>query len=725
MPSAVVTRKTFICLLVFLLFGGIGTYWTRLGQALYTNEQRFYMSELVNGQASAIERRLTRSLSATRILAQAVRQNGGAFAGFDDYAAEVLRSVDGISNLQLAPGGVVRHVYPLAGNEAVLGHDILADEQRRSLALQAIEERRLTLAGPLNLIQGGVGLIGRNPVFLSGPDGETFWGFASALVSLRDLLRVTELDPEGRKGYSYELSRNNPTSGEREVFSRSSTPLTKDSYAVDLEVPGATWQLVMSRSTPTPKWRSTTGYIASLLAGLLTAWVAYILLRQPERLRQIVKEKTYALERLAFHDHLTELANRRQLSEQLDRVVREHERYRQPAALMYLDLDDFKRVNDTQGHDAGDALLRKIAERLRGCVRTSDLVARLGGDEFGILLLDAESVRDVSRIAEKLIETVERPVVLGSRAVNVSTSVGITLFPADGDSVAAIMSNADMAMYAAKKAGKRNFSFYDRGLQAEALARMQLEEDLNEAIAREEFVLHYQPIIDLKSGETRGYEALIRWQHPRDGLLYPDRFICLAEETGKITQIGYWVIREACRQLKASDVAREGRFGIAINLSPKQFKDPLLLDNIRRIVEDAGIEARRLEIEVTESCVMENVDEAVATLRQLREIGVSAAIDDFGTGYSSLALLKQLPVERLKIDKSFVQDLETDPSDKKIVQALISMSHKLQLKVVAEGIETSEQRRLLKGYGCDLGQGFLISRPAPWPVQIKARKASS
>ncbi|MEH6578452.1 MAG: EAL domain-containing protein [Amphritea sp.] len=671
------------------------------------------MSELANSQASAIERRLSRSLSATRILAQGIRQNRGLFDGFESYADEVLQAVEGVSNLQLAPDGIIRYIHPLKGNEKAIGHNILRDDRRRKEAMQAIKEHRLTLAGPFELVQGGVAIIGRNPVYLPSENGEQFWGFASALIFLQDLLKFTELDPLGSKGYSYQLSRINPNTGMDEVFSSSATALTKDSYAVSVNVPNSSWQLIMSRSLPTPKWRSTTGYIASLLAGFLLAWIAYYVLQQPEKLRRIVNEKTHELERLAYHDHLTELANRRYLSEQLARVIREYARYGKPAVLMYLDLDDFKRVNDSMGHDAGDSLLRQIADRLNGCVRSSDLVARLGGDEFGILLLDSESVRDVSRIAEKLIETIEQPVMLRNKSFVVSTSVGITMIPADGEDVASILRNADMAMYSAKKAGKRNFSFYDKSLQSEAVAKLQLEDDLGVAVNQQQFVLHYQPIIELSSGELNGYEALIRWQHPERGLLYPDKFIGVAEESGMIVDIGYWVIQAVCNQIKLSESDSSPHSRFSINLSPKQFKDPLLLENIRNIVRKADVDASLLELEVTESSVMEDVDDAIATLAQLKEMGISVAIDDFGTGYSSLALLKHLPVDRLKIDRSFIRDLETDRNDKKIVQGVISMAHKLQLNVVAEGIENETQLQLLKHYQCDLGQGYLFSKPLP------------
>ncbi len=708
-----IPRREIICLLVFMLFAGIGAFWTHLGQALYRKEQRFYMTELIDGQASTIEQRLARSLSAARILAENVRQHRGLFDGFESFADIVMTSIDGVSSLQLAPNGIVRHIHPLAGNNKAIGHDILLDLRRKDKALQAVEELRFIMAGPFELIQGGIAVIGRAPIFLPTAAGEEFWGFASALIRLEDLLKATELDPQGRKGYSYQLSRVNPSTQKEEVFSRSTTTLTTDSYSIFIKVPDDTWKLIMSRSDPTPKWRSTTGYIASLLAGLMTAWIVYILLKQPDKLRRIVNEKTRELERLAYHDHLTELANRRNLSEQLGRVVKEYERYGRPAALMYLDLDDFKRVNDTMGHEAGDSLLRQVADRLNGCVRSSDLVARLGGDEFAILLLDPESIRDVSKIAEKLIHAIEQPVILESKAFVVSTSVGITMIPVDGTDVPSILSNADMAMYSAKKNGKRSFRFYDNSLQTEAVTKLQLEEDLSAAINQRQFVLHYQPIMDLSTGKLSGYEALIRWQHPERGLLYPDEFIAVAEETGKIVAVGYWVIEEACNQIKQFESEAKLRCRISVNLSPKQFREPELLVNIRDIVLSAGVDARFLEIEVTETSVMEDVEDAIKTLEQLKEMGITVAIDDFGTGYSSLALLKYLPVDRLKIDKSFIRDLATDRSDKKIVQALISMAHKLQLEVVAEGIETAKQLKLLQHYRCDYGQGYLFSKPVP------------
>ncbi|MEH6628000.1 MAG: EAL domain-containing protein [Motiliproteus sp.] len=671
------------------------------------------MRDLVNSQASAVERRLSRSLASTYILAQEVRQNLGMFDGFELYADEILQSIGGVSNLQLAPDGIIRYIHPLAGNEKAIGHDILKDDRRRKEALLAVEEHHLTLAGPFELVQGGVAVIGRNPVYLPSENGEKFWGFASALIFLEDLLKVTELDQLENKGYRYELLRQHPDTGVEEVFAQSVEPLNQHTQSVSINVPNSTWRLVMSRPGAAVNWRAAAGYLTSLFAGLLLAWILFYFLQQPEKLKKVVKQKTEELASLAFHDHLTGLANRRLLSEQLAQVLRQSERYGTQGALLYLDLDDFKRVNDSMGHDAGDLLLEQIAKRLSSVVRDSDIVSRLGGDEFGVLLLDANSVRNVGHIAEKLIEQIEQPVAIELKQFVVSCSIGIAMIPADGADVSTLLRNADLAMYAAKHAGKHKHMFFDPVYQQQAEQNLRIEHDLCSAVENDEFVLHYQPLLDMKQNVTVGYEALVRWQHPEKGLIYPDQFIGIAEETGKIIDIGYWVIREACEVLKVLKRQHGRDLRVAVNLSPRQFRDPNLLDEIRNIVRASAIEPTSLEIEITESTLMDDVDDAVHTLQQLQKMGISIAIDDFGTGYSSFALLKRLPVDKLKIDRSFVMALASDSSDQKIVRGLVAMAHTLGIKVVAEGIETSEQHTLLKRYRCDFGQGYLFGRPEP------------
>jgi len=715
-------NKIYISALCFLLFSALGIYWNYLGQELSANKQRFFMSEIANAHASAIERRLSRSLSSTFILAQGVMENNGPIEHFERYAQTILNSIGGISNLQLAPEGIIRYIHPLQGNEKAMGHNILRDDKRKKEALLAIKERRLTLAGPFELIQGGIAVIGRYPIYLPSNDNDNFWGFASALIFLDDIIHITELDILESRGYSYQLSRIHPDTGIDQVFASSKTALTNDTFTVPIKVPSATWNLTMSIAQQPTIWRTLAANILSVLGGLIVGWFVYFFLKQPERLHNIVVEKTKELEHRANYDALTGLANRYYLNDQLDHLFTKSQHKIKPAALMYMDLDDFKRVNDSVGHKSGDLLLQTISTRLVNLIADEGIVTRLGGDEFGILLTDFNSKKSLANTAEQVIAAIELPIILDSKSFIVSTSIGITLIPENGHNDFTILQNADLAMYAAKKASNLKYCFYHDELQTQYRARLALEEDIEIGIKNNQFTLYYQPIVSLHTAKLASYEVLIRWEHPKKGLLLPDEFIYAAEQTGKIIDIGYWVITQVCQQIQSLQphLADDTRF--AINLSPKQFNDPQLFNKISDIVLSTGVDAKMIEIEVTESCIMEDTTIAIGMLNQLKTLGISIALDDFGTGYSSLSLLKDLPVDRLKIDRSFIHDLSESKDDQNIVEALIWMAHKLELGVVAEGVETKYQLDFLKHHQCDLGQGYLFSHPLAFdalPIDFK------
>lgn len=699
-----------ISLACFVVVCGAGFFWQYQNQMLTINEQQFLLSEIASSEALTIERRLSRSLSATDILAIEIQQNNGEFADFDSYAQAVINAMGGISNLQLAPNGIIRQIHPLLGNEKAIGHNILRDDNRRQEAMLAISQKRLTLAGPFKLVQGGIAIIGRNPVFFNVDGKETFWGFTSALIYLDKLLGETKLDELESKGYHYRLSRIHPDSGQQDVFARSKANIEPLFQSVKIELPNTTWTLTMSRTTLSSR-SNFFAYSVSILLGLFAAWFISYLQRQPELLQQVVKKKTAELETLAFNDHLTGLANRRYLNKHLQQFLLEQKRYNKTAALFYLDLDDFKRVNDSMGHNFGDQLLIQIANRITKLVRVGDIVARLGGDEFAVLLLNTDSVNSISKIADKLIEKIKRPVIIGDRSCVISTSIGITLIPKDGNNALELLRNADMAMYIAKNSGKNRYSFFDKKLQQQAIERHRIETELATAVKCHELVLHYQPLVELKTNKVISLEALVRWQHPEKGLIYPDHFIGIAEDSGQIVEIGYWVIKEVCELISRREKEADAQPSIAINLSPKQFKDPNLLDNIRIIVSETNIDPRLLEIEITESSLMTNLTEGLYVIEQLHAMGIKISIDDFGTGYSSLAQLKHFPVNKLKIDRSFIASIESDRSDHKIVRAIIAMAHTLKILVVAEGIENKHQLLLLKHSKCDIGQGYLFSRP--------------
>ncbi|WP_291477855.1 EAL domain-containing protein [Acidovorax sp.] len=414
---------------------------------------------------------------------------------------------------------------------------------------------------------------------------------------------------------------------------------------------------------------------------------------------------------LALHDTLTQLPNRRFLMEQLGKVLSMARRRKFMVAVLFINLDHFKTVNDSLGHHAGDQLLCDVAERLRQSVRDTDLVARLSGDEFVAVLTDIHTPDDAAMVADKLIETMRSAFTVGNLPLTMSPSIGISLFPGDDTTVQGLLRCADTAMYHAKDSGRGNRQFYQPGMDVHATDVLQQERQLREAIASNAFVLHYQPQICLADGSLKGFEALVRWRHPERGLLGPDEFITFSESRGLITPIGRWVMHEACRQLKAWQDEGLAMVPVAVNLSALEFRQRDVAGELAAVLHATGLEPRFLEIELTESVLMHHTGQVLETLNAIKALGVGVTIDDFGTGYSSLAYLKRYPIDKLKIDRSFVMDTPQSADDVAIVTAIIQMGHSLQLKTVAEGVETVEQKELLHRLGCDLVQGFLVSAP--------------
>ena len=415
---------------------------------------------------------------------------------------------------------------------------------------------------------------------------------------------------------------------------------------------------------------------------------------------------------LAYHDALTELPNRELFFDRLGVALVQGQRRRQSLALLFIDLDDFKVINDSLGHTVGDAGLRTVARRLKAAVRAADTVARFGGDEFTVLLPGIEQAEDVARIAGKLHEAVRRPIVLDGREVAFTSSIGAVLFPKDGQDIETLIRNADTAMYRAKELGRSQTEFYTSALSARVRDRLEVDGRLRQAVASGELELHYQPVVRLPDGRIEGYEALVRWRDPQRGLVQPADFIPAAEATGAIHEIGAWVLRTACRDLRALPPGSGGP-RVAINLSPHQLDAGDIVEQVRRALDDAGVAPPALELEITETVALHGQDSAHKALRRLKDLGVRIAIDDFGTGYSSLSYLRRFPIDTLKVDRSFVWDAATNPDASAITRAIIAVGHQLGLRVIAEGIETREQLRLLRVMGCDAAQGYLFCAPVP------------
>jgi diguanylate cyclase (GGDEF)-like protein/PAS domain S-box-containing protein len=427
----------------------------------------------------------------------------------------------------------------------------------------------------------------------------------------------------------------------------------------------------------------------------------------------ITERKLYQarIEQQANYDTLTGLANRSLLQDRLEQALLTASSYNSRLAVAFVDLDRFKFINDSLGHHIGDKLLKAMADRLESCVRECDTVARLGGDEFVVLLTGQTAPDQVRAVVERMLSVVSQPWIIEQGEFNISCSIGVALFPNDGTDAQTLLKHADSAMYRAKESGRNNFQFFTRELNTLMTERLELESKLRRALERDQFLLHYQPRVELCTGRIIGAEALIRWKLPEQGIVAPGRFIPLAEETGLIVPIGKWVLKQACAQNKAWQDAGLEPIVVSVNVSARQFRQDNLVRTIAEVLEETGLDARYLEIELTESMVMHDAAQFVAMLGEIKRLGVQISVDDFGTGYSSLSYLKRFPVDRLKVDRSFVEHLGTDADDATIVRAIITLGHNLNLKVVAEGVEHDEQVNFLRMNQCDEAQGFIFCRP--------------
>jgi diguanylate cyclase (GGDEF)-like protein len=425
------------------------------------------------------------------------------------------------------------------------------------------------------------------------------------------------------------------------------------------------------------------------------------------------------LRSLAYHDPLTGLPNRLLFHDRLSQAIERARRARQLLTVMLVDLDRFKLINDSLGLVTGDQIIKGVADRLVQKLRKSDTVARLGGDEFMVLLLGTTGAEAAARVAQKLLDVLRPPLQVDGHELTTSASIGIALFPHDGDDADTLIKNADNALSRAKEQGRNHYQFYTDDMNATAFERLMLESRLRKALEQDEFVIYYQPKIALADGAVVGVEALLRWFHPDLGLVPPAEFIPLAEETGLIVDIGAWVLKTACAQVRRWQRMGHGRLELAVNISARQFQEKNLVATIAAAVEESGMQAGLIELELTESVIMRDAPEAARRLKELTALGIRLAIDDFGTGYSSLGYLKAFPISTLKIDRSFVRDIDRDPNSAALAQAIIAMASSLKLKVVAEGVETREQLEQLRASGCQELQGFIFSKALP-PEELLA-----
>jgi diguanylate cyclase (GGDEF)-like protein/PAS domain S-box-containing protein len=929
-------------------------------------QQRTQVAEVAGDHAQALQRAIELALSANNALVALVRQGHGRVTQFEEIGTEMLPFYPGIAAMGLSPNGVVRHVVPRQGNESLLGFDQLNDPRQGPESVRARESGRLTLAGPVELVQGGLGVVGRQPVYLETGRGQrAFWGFTYVTIRLPQVLEAARLPQLATRGYLYRLWRTSPETGLEQTIAASVPPPGADAVGRSLNLPNGQWTLSL---VPTNGWGDPgmlslrvgiallfavmMGYLARLVFELkahdqalasqvaqrtaeiqatqqqlratidaipdplfeldqegvycnvhspraellmgpaeallgrnvsdvlpadaasavmdvlhdarvhgwstgrqimvelpslgitwfelsaarkpaphpeaprfivlsrditgrkhaeeqlqLTAQVfdqsseaiviadamhtivrvnraftritgytqehavgkplALLAVARPSRgfdpnavyaqlagggswegeawgsrkdgsqypqwlsisgvrdgegrvthsitlFRDITtqREAQDRIQRLAHFDSLTNLPNRALLAERARTHIAQQQALGSSLAMLFLDLDHFKNVNDSLGHRIGDTLLIAVAQRLEAMITAQDTVARLGGDEF-LLLLPSASASEAADMATRLLAAVAQPFQIDSYELTTTLSIGIAMFPADGDSFDTLYQRADAAMYRAKQNGRNRYGFFTADLQERTARALLIENALRRALEREQFELHYQPQVSLTTGRTVGAEALLRWRHPELGWISPAEFIPVAESSGMIVAIGEWVVRTAVHDAKRWLDMQLPLLAVSVNVSAVQFRHAQLPAMVTRCLEEAGLPARRLELELTEGAAVDDPAAALAMMDELHDRGVRLSMDDFGTGYSSLSYLKRFQIYKLKIDQSFVRDLEDDANDRAIVSAIIRMAQALGMLTTAEGVETEGQLAFLRAQGCDEGQGFHFSRPLP------------
>ncbi len=691
-----------------------GGYVTKLSNDNFVQSQRIYLGSTARSQASDLERSLSLAFTSTQILAHQIEVDQGNTELFENYAKNIMDSIGGIENIQLAPDGIIQLIYPLKGNENAIGLDVLNHPRYREAAQLAIREKTMIAVGPVKLVQGGIAVIGRTPIFIGGTDNAKFWGFASALILLDNLLADTGIRELEEEGYSVTLERNHTDTSEKSVFYESSTPINpKTAVQSDITLPTGTWTLIISLDVSDKiESRSHTLMLITVIIGVLTSLFLFLISIRPKQLEQEVQKKTKELQKLAYNDPLTGLPNRRYLNDLLPQYLSELQANNQSGAFIYFDLDNFKSINDSIGHDIGDRVLQEVARRLTSSIDENDLIIRLGGDEFAIILGDG-SIDSIEDTAKKILSNIQKILRIEHREFKLSTSLGVSLFPQHSQNVLELMRFSDVALYEAKHRGKNQFILFTDAMQKKLMEHHQEELALAKAIKNHQLVLYFQPQFDLEVSKVIGAEALVRWIHPQKGLVFPDQFIPLAEQSGQILELGNYVIRKSFEYLRSRFDLGLSPILLHINLSSLQLSDLNLVPFVTEMIDLYKVPGHYIGFEITETTLLTDLEHAKKTLNGLKALGICIAIDDFGTGFSSLGQLKNLPVDLIKIDRSFVMDLENDPDDKMIVEAIIAMAHKLDTQVIAEGIESHGQLQMLRDFKCDLGQGYLISRPIP------------
>ena len=681
----------------------------------WKDEKKNNLNKIALTQSVYLTRHLDKTLSAAYILGSIVKQNNGNTDNFETYARDIYESIGNIDNLQLAPNGVIKAIYPLAGHEKALGHDIINDDARNKEALLAISTKKLTLAGPFELIQGGLAIIGRYPIYLTNNEQntDTFWGFSSVLLYLDELLHIVGFN-EVMSEYEYQLSRSHPDSGNLEIFSGSKKliGLTSDAYRVT--TPNSEWSLTIKKKgqpVHAPLY-----YIAAFFSTFfpfLTALFLFFLMRQPMLLSELVGVKTKELKRLASHDSLTGLVNRNEFERCVTNFISNAKANKKEYALCYMDLDQFKVINDTCGHAAGDELLRQLCQDIEKVIRQTDIFARLGGDEFGILMENC-SLENAYRVAESVWNVVQNYELIWEGSIfKVGISIGLVEINSEVTDLTQLMSKADTACYSAKDAGRNRIHVFknDDIELSQRHGEVQWVARIHHALENNQFCLYAQQILPLNNSSKKYYELLIRLKDKDDNIIAPGEFLPAAERYNLMEKIDSWVINHSFDLLKSNPTFLDEIEHISINLSGQSLTNNSFLALIITKLQDNKIPAEKICFEITETAAIHNITNAIKFITSLKELGCSFALDDFGSGLSSFGYLKTLPVDYLKIDGMFVQNMVDNPIDHAMVKSINGIGQLMNMQTIAEFVENSEILEMLKDIGVDFAQGYGISKP--------------
>ncbi|MGH1462962.1 MAG: putative bifunctional diguanylate cyclase/phosphodiesterase [Neptuniibacter sp.] len=678
-----------------------------------------------NIQILTLSARLEGEISADLMLLRALESNLLVHSHYDhseliSIISHYQKERPSIRHVALAPDLKIDLIHPLYGNEAAMGLDYRKIPAQLVAVEEAIARKEMILTGPINLVQGGTALVARLPVF-TGQSQENLWGIITGVFHDQILFERVGLT-KGFEGFDIAI-RSLGTEGEPgSVFYGSAATFTKEAVTTNIRIPGGQWQIA---AVPGVGWQVSIEQelflwaVALGICGTLAICAYLIVSNYRQKLTAIQKA-----DHQANYDVLTGLSNRYHFSHMLEQTIQDHQRYQQKFALFYLDMDYFKEVNDEWGHHFGDELLCLFAERMKHNVRSDDLIARLGGDEFIIVLKNLISGSETELLAEKLKKDLGEPFPIDGQFLSLTHSLGIAMFPEDGVTMEALLQKADRAMSQAKKEGRNRIAFFNNDLNQEVKRHVQVHNEILNGIREGQFELFFQPIMNLESGKIRKCEALIRWNHPEQGLVTPIHFIPIAEQTGAILALGNWVLEETCHlQRRMKDIGLDIR--ISLNRSVAEFQ-PKNIDSLwMDVLNSFGIKPDEIVFEITESLLMDGADSQLDKIHSLRNKGLAFSIDDFGTGYSAINYLRNYPIDYLKIDRSFVQDLLIDEQDRTLVEVIIKMGQTLGIKVIAEGVEEQAQLELLKEFGCDFVQGYLLGRPMPYDQFVELLKKES